>query len=333
MKAYFFFEILSNKKVLLTGMIFGFIFAIVFHYVLFGSHLISKCINKLAFINPSLNCNTLDSKAEVLSTLENKLEVMIDGFKKSGKVKRMGVFVRDLTTSRFAGVNENEDYYMASLLKTPLLIGGFKLAEVEPKILDQKIVYTGQPNLYEDQVIKAEDALKIGQSYSIRELMERSIVYSDNTAAQILFEYYPEGFMDRIMEALGLNKTRPNGQVENFVTARDYAGIFRLLYNSSYLTNEYSNEALSILTKAKFNLGATSKLPKTAQVAHKFAERTVMDPITKKITSAQFHECGLVYEETHPFVFCVMTEGTNYASLEEAVGDISLLIYEEMTKE
>lgn len=53
---------------------------------------------------------------------------------------------------------------MASLLKIPLLIGGFKLAEVEPRILDQEIVYNGKPAFYGEQVIQVEDKLKVGSS-------------------------------------------------------------------------------------------------------------------------------------------------------------------------
>lgn len=189
-----------------------------------------QCLSKLHLIKPNLDCDSFDDKAETLSTLQNKLEVFIDGIKKTGKVKRVGVFVRDLRTSHFAGVNDNDAYYMASLLKTPLLIGGFKLAEVEPKILDQEIVYNGKPNLYDEQVIQVEDKLKVGSSYTIKELMERSVENSDNTAAQILFDYYPAEFMDRILQALGIQIKKPTGEVENLITARTYgSNIFSTL--------------------------------------------------------------------------------------------------------
>lgn len=294
----------------------------------------NSCVSKLHFIKPNLDCDTFDDKAENLSVLQEKLELFIDGIKKTGKVKRVGVFVRDLRTSRFVGVNDNDAYYMASLLKTPLLIGGFKLAEVEPKILEQEIVYNGQPDLYDDQVIKVNDELKIGNVYTIKQLMERSVIDSDNTAAQILFDYYPDEFMDRIMQALGVQLNKPTGETENIITARTYANVFRLLYNASYLTREYSNEALNILTQTSFNDGATAELPKGLVVAHKFAERTVVDVKNSK-TIKQFHECGLVYakDAKEPYVFCIMTEGNKYEELEKIIADISLLIYNGIGKE
>lgn len=292
----------------------------------------SDCVSKLTFLKPNIDCESLDSTADKLSSLQSKLEVMVQGLKKTGKTKRASVFVRDLNTSRFAGVDDTDVYYMASLLKTPLLIGGFKLAEVEPKILEQTITYNGVPNLYGEQVMKTEKPLIVGETYMVRDLLKRSIVYSDNTASQILFDFFPEGFLDRIMQALGIQHTRPDGEVENLTTARTYANIFRILYNASYLTKEYSNEALKILSEVSFDNGATSLLPKDLLVAHKFAERTLVYE-NGGVAIRQFHECGIVYTDNAPYIFCIMTEGDNYQILEKAVADISLTVYDEMIKD
>lgn len=295
----------------------------------FGGEDRSYCVSNLKFLRPNMDCESLDGTAEKLSSLQEKAEVMIQGYVKTKKVKRASVFVRDLNTSRFAGVNDTDAYYMASLLKTPLLIGGFKLAEVEPRILDQEIVYNGVPNLYGDQVIPVTNRLEVGKTYKIIDLLSRAVIYSDNTAAQILFDYYPEQYMDRIIQALGIQITKPNGEVENFVTARTYANIFRILYNASFLKNEYSNQALDILTKTEYKDGATSKLPSDVTVAHKFAERTQVHQ-DNSVAVKQFHECGIVYANKGktPYIFCIMTEGQDYKVLEQVLADISLVIYE-----
>lgn len=296
---------------------------------LFSSSNRSSCVSKLTLLKPNIDCQSLDDAAQKLSTLQQKIEVMIQGFVKTKKVKRASVFVRDLNTSRFVGVNDNDTYYMASLLKTPLLVGGYKLAEVEPKILEQEVVYNGIPNLYAEQVVKVAEPMIPEQSYKIKDLLYRSIVYSDNTAAQILFDYYPEEYMDRILQALGIQITRPSGEPENFVTARTYANVFRILYNASFLTKEYSNEALEVLTKTQFKDGATFKLPKDTLVAHKFAERTLVNT-DNTVAIKQFHECGIVYanKSKNPYIFCIMTEGDDYKTLEGVLADISLVVYE-----
>lgn len=325
---------IKDKKGKVIMLVAGIVLGLLGGRFFFHGFLDGSCISDLNLIKKNIDCKTYDDKAQTLSVLQEKLDVVINGFKKTNKVERVSVFVRDLRTSRFAGVNDNDIYYMASLLKTPLLIGGYKLAEVEPKVLDQEIVYTGKPDLYDEQIIKDDNVLKVGESYSIRELIRRSVVYSDNTAAQILFDYYPEEFMDRILGALSVQLTKPNGEKENLITAKTYANIFRILYNASYLTKEYSNEALKILTQTTFDKGATSKLPKGTLVAHKFAERTAVDPNNQNNTKRQLHECGIVYAKnsSEPYSFCIMTEGGSYEDLEEVISVISLNIFEEMIK-
>lgn len=292
----------------------------------------NPCTSDLTFIKPNLDCNLSDEKAQNFSILEEKLKEDIAGYKQRGGATRVSVFARDLRSSRFVGVNENDAFYMASLLKLPVLIGGYKLAEVEPRVLDQQIKYTGTPNLYDEQYIKPAQILEAGKSYTVRELMRRAVAYSDNTAAQLLYNYYPPEFLDRIIQALGIEFTRPEGTTENFVTARTYANVFRSLYNASYLTAVYANDALSTLTKATYSDGATAKLPKAVLVAHKFAERSAPDPANSSKLIRQLHECGLVYAKdgTEPYTFCIMTEGADYGELQKILQDLSLEIYNAM---
>ncbi len=296
---------------------------------IFNGSSTAPCVSDLHLIRSNLDCGVSEQKAQRLSSAEEKIKTFVNASIQDGTATRIGVFVRDMQTSRFMGVNDSVVFYMSSLLKTPLLIGGYKLAEVEPAILDQELEYTGVPNYYGDQIIKAEEELQVGNKYSIRELMRRAIVYSDNTAAQLLFDYYPPEFMDRILQALGIQFTRPTGEVENLTTPRTYANVFRTLYNASYLTKEYSNNALQILTEITYRNGATKKLPPEVVVAHKFSERTVYDSKKRATLLKQFHECGIVYANkgAEPYTFCIMTEGNDYGELQRIIQDISLQIY------
>lgn len=294
-----------------------------------------SCVSNFKFINPSLDCDLSNKKRSSLDKLQNRLEILISGYKNSGKAGRVSVFTRDLSTSRFMSIGDSEIYYMASLLKLPVAIGGFKLAEVEPAILDQEIKYTATSSPDSGLFIKPAEELEPGKEYTARELMKRALKYSDNNAAQSLYNYYPRYFMDRILQALGL-QMKPSGEnYETPVTARIYANIFRVLYNASYLTRPYSNEALSILTDSEYRNGAVAKLPPSVPVAHKFAERTVIDPSTRAVILRQLHECGIVYAKhsSEPYSFCIMTEGQNFGELERIQQDISLEIYNSMIKD
>jgi len=323
----------KNKYICISGLlIIGVSGGVLLDRMTFQKGNSTPCASDLHFIKPDLNCGILDTKKVVLSGLQARLKVLIDGYENTGKAKRVSVFVRDLSSNRFAGVNDNDVYYMASLLKLPVLIGGYKLAEVEPRILDQEILYTGTPNLYGEQLIRPAEELIIGKKYTIKELMRRTVVFSDNTAAELLFNYYPSEFVDRILQALGMQTTRPTGEDENFITPRTYSGVYRMLYNASYLTEEYSNAALATLTQVTFSEGATAKLPSSVVVARKFAERSVPDPSNPPKMLRQLHECGIVYakQSAEPYSFCIMTEGNDYQDLREVLQSVSLSIYNSM---
>lgn len=288
----------------------------------------SECVTTLAYIKPTINCDITEKKSILLDELQKKLDILINGYIKTGQATRVGVFVRDLHSTRFAGVNENENFIMASLLKLPLAIAGYKLAEVEPKILEQTFTYDGNPNLYVEQNIEVSDKIKIGQKYTLRELIRRSIVYSDNTTAQMLTNFYAPGYFDLILNALGVKLRLDNENGEDLVSPRNYANLFRSLYNASYLTADYSNELLEVLTNTTYRNGAVKNIPTDVKVAHKFAERAVIDNHGQP-AFRQFHECGLVYAKkaTEPYTFCIMTEGTDFNQLEKIQLEIGQEIY------
>lgn len=320
-------------KILFGGLVGGILLGYLF-FVQNKNHE-SDCLTDLHFIKPTLDCRLSDEKTERLSTLEEKLNLLIDVYKKTGKANRVSVFVRDLKTTRFASVNEGKIFVMASLLKVPLVVAAYKLAEVEPKILEQDIVYRGVPNLYKEQNFKVSKELEVNKSYKFKEIMERSLVYSDNTAAQIIFDYYATGFFDRVLRALGFSYIANDGSGEDVITARSFSNIFRFLYNATYLTREYSNEVLEMLTRTEYKGGSIARLPKDVLVAHKFAERSFNIGDTGGLNIFQLHECGLVYAKNkeEPYIFCFMTEGRNFSELEQVQAEISLTVYETMVAE
>ena len=112
------------------------------------------------------------------------------------------------------------------------------------------------------------------------------------------------------------------------ISASDYSLFFRVLYNATYLSDDYSEEALSILGKATFNQGITEPLPKGTVVAHKFGVRVYSTPDTSNNSSAlELHDCGIVYLPNNPYFLCVMTHGSSLGALETRIQGISSLVY------
>ncbi len=319
----------SATRLIMLGMILG---IGAFFAVQEIDAVVSRCSSDLDYVRHVEDCDRIEEKVESFGSLEQSVSQMIETYKKTGKATRVGVFVRDLKTTRFFGINENHEFVMASLLKIPLAITGYKLAEVDPSVLDAQITFTEKQNQYNKQLFPVPNRMVVGNKYPIGEVIERAIIYSDNAAAQMLLEFYAPGFFSKILSALNISIIRQEGSEEVIITARSFGNVFRSLYNSSYLTRSYSNYILDILTKTTYKGGATSKLPPDVKVAHKFAERSFYAPDDKEFKNPllrQLHECGIVYvnKGQDPYSFCILTEGKDYRDLEQVQADISFKIY------
>jgi len=290
------------------------------------------CASDYIFINPYPDCELYENKLAIYTSLEKKLDDFVKVSIASGKANKISIWSRDLTTRRFVGINENTEYAGASLLKLPLMIAYFKLAEVSPEILQKKISYTVNPNLYSGQFFKPKKELVPGTEYTIDELIERMVSYSDNTATALLALNVNADLIRKVQQAVGIEITLDSGETDRLVTARGYGSIMRTLYNSSYLTRELSEKAILYLSRADFAEGSPAKLPKEVVVAHKFGERAKGE--NSASNTKELHDCGIVYAKNgeEPYSFCIMTEGNDFNSLLSVIQDVSGIIYTEVIK-
>ncbi|MBY0539792.1 class A beta-lactamase-related serine hydrolase [Patescibacteria group bacterium] len=319
-----------NKK-LIAGGIGLFAFGALLGFSFFPLFLMPKtgCVSEYKHINPEPDCEIYDERSEKLETLQANLESKVRELELRADIDHVAVFTRDLTSRRFAAVNDDRVFVLASLLKVPILIAYYKFAEVEPAILSDEVVYAGGQNAYDIQSeIPPEQQLIAGQRYSIDELLSQMIIYSDNAAADILLPRMTDTFMVKTLSSLGIQVEKKPGEKEALVTARTYANVFRGLYNASFLSREYSEKALSVLTQTTFPRGTRGALPSGVEVAEKFGERTNTDA-QGNVLSRQLHDCGIVYANNGktPYTFCIMTEGAEYGALEDAVQTLAKEIY------
>lgn len=292
-----------------------------------------NCPPDLTFVKPEQDCESFQENVDKIRNIQDSVRRQVRGYLETARIDRISVFVRDLDSQKFAYVNETEEFYMASLVKVPLAIAYLRLAELTPDLLSQKIVYDGKIDLSLNQTIKPAQKLLPG-TYSVDELLTKALVDSDNNAAQLLSENFVSfEYLQKILFTLGLT-SKEKDPSQNKVTARTYAGIFRTLYNSSFLSREYSNKILDSLSKSSFTNGVTALLPKNIKVAHKFAERSVVDP-SGTITARQLHDCGIVYANngTQAYSFCIMTEGKNFEDLTSVIQNVSKTIYQGIINE
>lgn len=225
---------------------------------------------------------------------------------------QVGVYFEYLPSGTSIGVNDKLEVRLASLIKTPLIMGVYR--QIEKGQTGKETVLTLKKD---DLDQKFGDLWKrgAGAKLTVKEAVDLALIKSDNTAANVLLSVVPANAIDDVFDSLDI-ETSSDGEI-NLVTPKGYSSIFRSLYLSSYLKRDSSNEILEILTRTDFDDQIASEIPKNIKVSHKFGI----------YNSENAHsDCGIVYAPGRPYLLCIMTKSSQEKA-REYMGHISKMIY------
>lgn len=273
--------------------------------------------------NPLLECEgAADTIGDyVMRPFKGDLTGLVGKMIAAGKIAHLSVYFRDLNNGHWHGVQENIPFYPASLLKVPVAMALMRQAEDEPGLLRRTIVNSPAENLNERLVFKPGRQIEPGRAYSLGELLERSLSESDNNAVRLLGRALNKQVLAQTFYELGV-RYPVNGPVD-FLSVREFATFFRILYNASYLDKSSSELLLSYLSKSSFRAGIAAGVPEGVTVAHKHGEQELRGGAEKEL-----HDCGIVYYPQKPYLLCVMSKGDSFENNAEAIRDISRFVYE-----
>jgi beta-lactamase class A len=270
-----------------------------------------KLIKPLAFVE-------FTKEDTLLLGIKNKVLDYIEEKQREGAITSASGYVRNLNHHQDVRINPSEVYFPGSLMKIPILITFLKASEREESLLNKQVTFSMPYDNLPFQNIKSS-GIQLGQSYSIKQLLEYMITHSDNNATALLSENIPFEKIVHVFENLQLpypDKTKP----DYGITLKDYSRFFRVLFNASYLSWENSEFALDLLTKTDYNNGIIKGVEKGVVVAHKFGERN-SDGVQ------QLHEVGIVYLKDRPYLIGLMTKGNDIKKMEPVLSDISKIVY------
>lgn len=279
-----------------------------------------------AFINPLLEC---DLGEEALSkriiSFRDTIEREIERHKQSSEIDDMSVYFRDMNSGTSFGVNSREGFSPASLLKLPVLMAYYKEAERDPAVLAKRLTYSEAQDRNLDENIRPDNPVKIGDEATIGEFLKRMIIQSDNNAMAVLVQNMPLSLQDQVYNDLGITVPGVRG-TEDYMSVSEYASFFRILYNASYLSKEYSEKALRLLSEVDFADGIRAGVPEGVTVANKFGERAIGNV-------KQLHDCGIVYYNDRPYLICIMSRGNDFQKLAASIEDVSRVVYQEVDRQ
>ncbi len=276
--------------------------------------------------NPILDCEVASNEGSLI-VFSKDVNEKTNEIKDKYSLDHISLYFRDLNNGPWVGIDEKEVFSPASLLKVPIFIAFLKEAENNPAILDKKVkISESDINKSFHQNIVSSNTLVAGQEYSLFDISKYMIIESDNTAVSILLNNINPDNIKGVFESVGVPYKDTSTEID--LGIKDYAGFFRVLYNSSYLNREMSEKALEVLSQGDYKDGLVAGVPAGTIVSHKFGERS----IPNQNDSTQLHDCGIIYYPNNPYLLCIMTRGNDLASQGKATKELSSYIYNQVDK-
>jgi beta-lactamase class A len=271
-----------------------------------------KFIKPLAFVN-------YECESEQFIGLKCKINNLIESYKGTGKLVSASVYLKIFNNNEWMGINENEKYSPGSLMKVPVLITLFKMKKSNPNLFNLSITYNHPFSSNKRQNIH-DKHIEPGHTYSVMELINYMITYSDNDATNLLDTILDTSQFMKVFTDLGL--PAPDWKANDYpISSKDFSLIMRALYNSVYLSPEDSEQATEILSHTQYKNGLLRNLPDNLQIAHKFGEGGYD-------TCPELSESAIIYLNGKNYLLTVMAKGNDLHKTEELLGQISSTVYQ-----
>ena len=234
-------------------------------------------------------------------------------------------------------INENEIFHAASTIKTPVMIEFYKqLHQGKLSLEDTLQIKNEFKSIVDGTMYKLSEFddsdkntyNKLGQYYSINNLIYEMITISSKFATNILIDYIGANNVTKSMKEIGaLNIDILRGVedikafelgLNNTTSAKDLLIIYEGLAKGKIINNESSATMIDILKDQKYDDIIPKYLPKNIEVANK----------TGMITGVH-HDSGIVFlKDGRKYVIVLLSKNmSDMESGTEMMARISELIY------
>ncbi len=230
---------------------------------------------------------------------------------------KVAVAVKNLTTGEAFDLNADEVMQTASLIKLPIMVEAYRQADEKKTDLGKMLTLTKDDKVPGSGVLTSH--FSDGASFPLRDAIRLMIVYSDNTATNMVLDQIGMKSVNATTAALGMPETRINSKVfkrsttvdlarsEKYqlgsITAKDAVKLLELIHTGKAASPEACKLMLSHLKACDDTEKLTRFLPAGTVVAHKTGS-------TNQVRT----DAGIIYvpdpadkKKTIPIAICVLT--------------------------
>lgn len=223
----------------------------------------------------------------------------------------VAIAVKHLDNGESVYINADEALPTASLIKFPVML------EVYMQVMEGRVKLSDMVTLKEADKVPGSGILtyhfSAGATFPLRDAVRIMIVYSDNTATNLVLDKIGIASTCQRMDAWGFPNTKINAKVFKgsttsidpartkkyglgSTTAREMVGLLEKLHQNKIATPDACKEMLGHMKKCDDATKLKRLLPPKIEVAHKTG--AVSDVKT---------DAGILYLPTGPVAICVLT--------------------------
>lgn len=232
--------------------------------------------------------------------------------------EKISLYFEYLPSGSSIGINDTNEIAMASLIKVPTVMAIYdKISRGEASMesvltLQQDKIDTKYSTFWEEG---------IGATISVKDAIYKSLVESDNTVHQMLYSLLNQEDQKKLFENIDVRIVREDTTLQPYISAKSYASILKSLYLSTFLSLEYSNEILTLLSKNNINEGIPSVIPDTVAVARKSG--LIQTPKETDV----YNDCAIVYYPERPYILCIFVSGEDEKSIRDEIAMLSKFVF------
>ncbi|MDG3132931.1 class A beta-lactamase-related serine hydrolase [Streptococcus suis] len=241
-----------------------------------------------------------------LSETDNRMELVQQLLSSKYDKENIAIYVKQLSTGNIAEINQEKQFYSASIAKLPILYYVQEQINSGKENLTTKVRYTSEsmnfPGAYLVSGSGSLSKTPDNKEYLLKELIDRTAKESDNVASNLLSYYIANQFNDDFYNTI----TAITGSKWDMITRETSVQVAGRMMEALYKQNGYVLESLS---STQFDNQRISK-DITVPVAHKIGDA---DDVK--------HDVAVVYADS-PFVLSIFTDKSSYDEISQIANDI-----------
>ncbi|MFM8274565.1 MAG: serine hydrolase [Gemmata sp.] len=278
----------------------------------------------------------LAAPAAGAADLESRIAPLANAHK--GKV---AVAVKHLKTGAEFYLNADAPMPTASLIKLPIMVEAYWQAKEGTVKFDTKLTLTKEDKVPGSGILTQH--FSDGATFPLKDAVRLMIVFSDNTATNLVLDQVKLPATNERMEKLGFKSTKVNAKVFRAdtrldaefgkkyglgsTTAKEQVRLLELIEAGKVVSPEACKEMLGHLKACDDHEKMTRYLPAGTAVAHKTGS-----------VNASKTDAGIIYTKGGPIAVCVLTDANEDQrwvadnAAQVLIGKIAREVYDHFTE-